>query len=204
MLRFCIVTGILLSSSIAFGETLADQFRDERPSGFLLEVEFGASSPPITVGSLGVSGSLWSFAPRLAIGGQIRRVGLSLQVGLSMVHLNRDDETFGDDGTGWSVHFGPGADLEVWGRRSAALFLRTAIPLSVRTSDETNRNIGFGIDFGLGGRIFIQRRLAISVILGSAVSFNFSRNELIDVVAESFVVQWTLYGALSVRFVAGS
>jgi hypothetical protein len=176
-----------------------------RASGFMLETEIGLSSPYVvrTPVQEGYVLAHPFTRPRLLIGGQIGRFAVGAFVAMSVGDVFRDDDPDPDRPAAWAMHFGPSVDFEFWGRGPAGLYLAFAIPVYLGFPDRDESQAGFGLDVGLGGRVFVARQLAVSVKMGSLLSFLWFDHDRGPARDEGAFVGWSLYGAIAVRFVAG-
>ena len=177
-----------------------------RPSGFLLELEMGATSPTFASGLGGLSslGGAWSFRPGLVIGGQIRRFGLGLLIGGRLSRRDSRLEAAGEPATSSSLTVGPSFDFEVWGTNLAAIFIKAAVPVYLGASDGGRSSAGFGVDAGVGGRVFFRRHFSIGIMLGVNTHFLWWDYEPeIGVDASGSDIGASLYGSIVMRFVGG-
>lgn len=198
MIRWCAVALLLLTPSLASAETVRSG--TTRTSGFMLDVEFGVTSPTITSGLGGSIGGLWSFSPRLVLGGQIRRIGVGMFFGAGV--YDTIEEAGGDSPASWSLTFGPAVDIEVWSRSAAGLFLAFGLPVNIRIPDDHSTSAGFSLDMAVGGRYWFDRWLALGLKAGSMLSFMFW-NQDSEPPREWTSISWSIYAAIELRFVAG-
>lgn len=205
MSKWSIMTIVLLTPSLALAEQGVGS--RSRATGFMLNVELGVSTPSVvSLGGLGGLGGLvrgWGAAPRLVLGGQLRRVGIGMIFGVSLndtVMRGTDPE----EPATWSMNFGPAVDVEVWSRSAAGLFLAFGLPITISLPDDNSTGAGFGLDIAIGGRYWFDRWLALGIKAGSLLNFLFWREDMDPTDAEWTSISWTIYGAIELRFVAGS
>lgn len=205
MSKWSVIALVLLTPSLAFAEVSGGS--SSRATGFMLDVEIGVSTPSVvSLGGLGGFGGFirsWGVAPRLVLGAQLRRVGIGMFFG-----VNLDDtiieESDPEEPASWSMTFGPAVDVEVWSRSAAGLFLDFGLPITISAPDEDSSGAGFGLDVAIGGRYWFDRWLALGIKAGSLLNFLFWREDMDPTDAEWTNISWTIYGAIELRFVAGS
>ncbi len=190
--RALIVTAaIVLIPAVAQAEHIG---RDDRPSGFALELDIGVST------SMGMW--FWeefllaggtSLTPRLSLGAQFGRIAFGLQTAINFQGVGETGEEA--DSTIWNVRLGPWVDGEIWTHPRAALFLFGGITALIMRFDEEFDASGFALDFGLGGRYYVAPQFSIGIKVGSTIDIWFFEED-------EYSLLWSIYGALAFRFVA--
>lgn len=208
--RVLLVTGALLlcpSLALAQSENLSP---DNRPAGFMLEVDIAVSTPVYSelMMELGVTG-LTSIVPQLALGAQFGRFGVGLRTGISYFGWTQTYDGEEEKWNTWVIRIGPHVDGEIWGSGRGALYLYGGLDVLIYAQsdeddeDDEPRGIGFSADFGIGGRIYIARAFSIGIQVGTAVDATFWKHERWEGETDEWhTVVWSLYGALAFRFVA--
>ena len=205
---FIVAITIILVPSLAWGEDSTGP--KDRPRGFMIEVDLAASTPVYSefMMELGMS----SIVPRLALGAQIGPVGFGLRTGISMFNIT--DPVEGSDGdknkwTSWMIRLGPHVDGEIWGSGAGALYLYGGIDVLLYIQSDDDREddemqgIGFSVDFGIGGRLYVARVFSIGLQVGTFVDATFWEFKRSGDEADAWnTVVWNIYGALAFRFVA--
>jgi hypothetical protein len=210
--RTLVVVLIALSTpGLAWAEEgYGDLTPDNRPTGFMIEVDLAASMPVYSellmeFGMVGFS----SIVPQLALGAQIGRFGIGARAGISMFGYSSEETEYdeGDKLNMWAIRIGPHVDGEIWGSGRGALYLYGGIDvLLYRESDENEDDTdpsatGFSIDFGIGGRLYVARVFSIGLQVGTTVDATFWKITFEEESEEWRTVVWSLYGALAFRFV---
>lgn len=189
-----IALALTASAPAALGEVAGSS----RPTGFALELEI-AGATNAYVGELGGLGS-WGLggggiSPRLFLGAQLGQFSIGGQVGMWVSHFADED---GGDSTTWGISLGPKFDYEVWSSGPGGLYIAGALPIQITGGEGGYQAAGFGLDFGLGGRVFVARWLAASVQAGTRMDVLFrDRNGPDDV-----YLTWGFYGSIALRYVA--
>lgn len=202
MCKWCAIVLIVITPSLALAEQTVGS--RSRATGFMLDVELGVSTPSVV--SLGGFGGLirsWGVSPRLVLGAQLGRVGIGMFFGVNLDDTVRR-ETDPDDPASWSMTFGPAVDVEVWSRSAAGLFLAFGLPITITVPDDNSSGAGFGLDIAIGGRYWFDRWLSLGIKAGSLLNFLFWREDMDPTDAEWTNISWNIYGAIELRFVAGS
>lgn len=205
-----LLVAITLSSAPSLAEAESSRRAQSsglaRPSGFLLELEMGTTSPTVagSLGGLSGLGGVWVFRPGLVIGGQIRRFGLGLLLGTRIGRTVRSLEGEDEESTTLSLTLGPAFDFEIWGTNLAAIFVKASVPVYLGESSSGRDSAGFGIDAGIGGRVFFHRHFSIGIMIGVDTQFlwweydpEYSPN------TSGSDIGVSLYGSVVMRFVGG-
>jgi hypothetical protein len=201
VLRVVVPVLVLLASTPALAEDVGS---GERPRGFSIEVGLAASTAFYSLGGLGAGFTGVSFAPELGVGAQLGRLSLAFTTSISMTGQAVDAGADDYRTNNWTVRLGPYVDGEIWSSGRVALFLFGGMDVLVyaRTSDISDGDDftapGFGIDVGLGGRIYVLPQFPIGIKLGT----DFEMVLWDEGTIENQSLSWSIYGALAFRFVA--
>jgi hypothetical protein len=201
------VVAVSLCSTVSRAESSGSS---ERASGFAIEVDLVASRSLFGNGELfyefGLTSPI-SVVPQLSVGAQIRRVGLGLVTSIDLFNYSEEDYS----ASLLTVRVGPRIDGEIWGSGRVALFLYGGADLLVsRDIDDDGDQAGwtgFSLDFGIGGRVYAVRQLAISLKIGTMVDmswYDYYPNDPPpdwDSGSQERMTMWSLYGALALRFI---
>jgi hypothetical protein len=171
-----------------------------RPTGFAIDVDLAVST----------GSSVWLYedvlipssalTPQLAVGAQINRFFVGLEVGISFsgTRVEEFDEFVGKL---WIVELGPCFDVEIWSTQRAALFIGGGLGVMLyRTDDEDFAANGFNFDFSFGGRVYLVPQLSMGLKIGTGVGalfYDWDGDE-----DNARTIAWSFYGALAFRFVA--
>ncbi len=204
---FLIAGALLLCPSLVWAEA-ESLTPDTRPAGFMLEVDLAAST--MVAGELLAEiGGIATIQPQLALGGQFGRFAFGLRAGINFWGYSQEYEGVEEKVNYWTVRIGPHVDGEIWGSGRGALYLYGGLDVLLYIQsdeddeDDEPRGIGFSIDFGIGGRIYIARVFSIGLQIGTTIDPTFWKREGWEGVDEEWTTTvWTLYGALAFRFVA--
>jgi len=179
------------------------------PSGFLMQVDLAATTP---IGLDTDSGPLgYLFVPRLSVGGQFGPLSIGGRVAVNVAA--QGSEFDGDESKTrfWGLDIGPFVDFEIWSRGRGAIYLLGALPLAIAGwstesggDDDSDTSFGFIVDLALGGRFYIARQLSLAIQMGSNLDAQFWSTGSGDSEVKQSQISWMLYGALVLRFVAGS